>query len=75
LVSSSLPRLLGSGLTPEAVTVKLHSLTRLLAEIVNDHRLYSHLNDVCRVWAIQFSAKKFWKIVVNPDGSKLLTNV
>jgi len=39
---------------------------------VNDHRLDCHLNDVGGVGAIQFSTKKLWKIVVNPDGSSLL---
>ena len=63
LIGGPLTGLLGARLTPEAVTIKLHCLTRLLREIVYYHWLNCHLNDVGRMRTVKFCTKKFWEII------------
>ena len=68
LISCALAGLLSAGLTPEAVTIKLHGLTRLLRKIVYYYGLNCHLNDVCRMRTVKFCTKKLRKIIINPHG-------
>jgi hypothetical protein len=68
LVGGPLTGLLSARLTPEAVTIKLHGLTRLLREIVYNYGLNCHLNDVGRMRTVKFCTKELRKVIINPHG-------
>ena len=40
-------------------------------EVMNHNRLNCHLDDVCRMGAIQFSTKELWEIIVYPHRTEI----
>ena len=55
LVSSTLSGILVARISPEAVTIELNSLARLLGKVMHNHRLYSHLDDITGMGTVEFS--------------------
>ena len=52
--------------TAIVLTVELNGLTGLLTEIVYNHGLNRHLDDVTGMGPVELSAEQFGEIVVNP---------